>query len=174
MRPASSPDSPTASGPCTLMDPTMSRLTFPTSTIRAMSSVSESVTRRPSRNSGTLPSRSMSAPIWGPPPCTTTGSMPIERRRTTSSAKRRRLAVSSPIALPPYFATMILPAKRRMYGKASHSTAALMPAGNSAVTTRSDVFTEPTSSWREADERQAGGFEDPRQHRSRRSFAMGS
>ncbi len=44
-------------GAWTLMAATMSRLTLPTSTIRAMSSVSASVTRRPSRNSGSLPRR---------------------------------------------------------------------------------------------------------------------
>ena len=76
MSPASSPDSPTAIGPWTLIADTMSRLTLPTSTMRAMSSVSASVTRRPSRNSLSLPRRAMSSPIWGPPPCTTTGRMP--------------------------------------------------------------------------------------------------
>ena len=81
MNPASSPDSPTASGPWTLITPTMSRFTLPTSTMRAMSRVSASVTRRPSRNSGTLPRRSISAPICGPPPCTTTGSMPIDSQQ---------------------------------------------------------------------------------------------
>ena len=63
MSPPSSPETPTASGPWTLMAETMSRLTFPTSTIRAMSRVSASVTRRPSRNSGFLPRRAMSSPI---------------------------------------------------------------------------------------------------------------
>ena len=50
--------------------------------------VSASVTRNPSWNSTSLPTRSISAPIWGPPPWTTTGSMPTERISTMSSAKR--------------------------------------------------------------------------------------
>ena len=86
MRLASSPDMPTASGPCTLMAETMSRLTLPTSTMRAMSSVSASVTRRPLRNSVSLPRRAISSPICGPPPCTTTGRMPTARISTTSWA----------------------------------------------------------------------------------------
>ncbi len=76
IRPASSPERPTASGAWMLIDDTMSRPTLPTRTIRAMSSVSASVTRRPSRNSDSLPSLAMSAPIWGPPPWTTTTRMP--------------------------------------------------------------------------------------------------
>ena len=76
IRLASSPDSPTASAPWTLIELTMSRLTLPTSTIRTRSMVSASVTRNPSWNSASLPTRSISAPIWGPPPWTTTGSMP--------------------------------------------------------------------------------------------------
>ena len=58
------------------MAPTICGLTLPMSTIRAMSTVSASVTRRPLRNSVTLPSRAMSSLICGPPPCTTTGRMP--------------------------------------------------------------------------------------------------
>ena len=98
MRLASSPDIPTASGPCTLMAETMSRLTLPTSTMRAMSSVSASVTRSPLRNSVSLPSRAISSPIWGPPPCTTTGSMPTARMSTTSSANE---ASASPGSVRP-------------------------------------------------------------------------
>ena len=63
MSPASSPERPTARGPCTLMAETMSRLTLPTSTMRAMSRVSASVTRSPPRNTGSLPSLVMRAPI---------------------------------------------------------------------------------------------------------------
>ena len=110
IRPASSPESPTASGPCTLMAPTMSRLTLPTNTMRAMSSVSASVTRRPLRNSGALPSRSIREPICGPPPWTTTVRMPTDRMRATSWAKEAR----SPDTAPPYFTTTTLPQKRRM------------------------------------------------------------
>ena len=84
--------------------------------------VSASVTRKPSRNSGTLPTRSIRAPIWGPPPCTTTGSIPTERISTMSSAKEASAAASSttapsPLAcrtLPPYLTTTTWPQKRRM------------------------------------------------------------
>ena len=93
---ASSPDMPTASGPCTLMAETMSRLTLPTSTIRAISRVSASVTRSPLRNSVSLPSRAISSPICGPPPCTTTGSIPTARISTTSWANEARGAPSLP------------------------------------------------------------------------------
>ncbi len=138
IRLASSPDMPTASEPWTLMAETMSRLTFPTSTMRAMSSVSASVTRSPLRNSVSLPSRAMSAPICGPPPCTTTGSMPTARMSTTSCANEARAtsaesstdpgepapspsapgSASAPRAacnaLPPYLTTTTFPLKRRM------------------------------------------------------------
>ena len=123
IRLASSPDSPTASAPWTLIELTMSRLTLPTSTIRTRSMVSASVTRRPSRNSTSLPTRSMSAPIWGPPPWTTTGSMPTERMSTMSSANEASAAASSIgrprpglalSTLPPYLTTTTLPQNRRM------------------------------------------------------------
>ena len=86
--PASSPDSPTAYEPCRFTDATISRLTLPTSAMRTMSTVSASVTRRPSTNSGSLPSRRMRSVICGPPPCTTTGFMPTSRMSTTSVANR--------------------------------------------------------------------------------------
>ena len=54
--------------------------------MRAMSTVSASVTRSPSRNSGVLPRRPISAQICGPPPCTTTGRMPTRRISTMSWA----------------------------------------------------------------------------------------
>ena len=113
MSPASSPESPTANGPWVLMLATMSRLTLPTSTMRAMSRVSASVTRRPSRNSDTLPSRSMSSPIWGPPPCTTTTRMPTEWSSTMSAAKDSASS-GSVMALPPYFTTTVWPQNSRM------------------------------------------------------------
>ena len=76
IRPASSPDSPTAYEPWRLIEATISRLTLPTSAMRTMSTVSASVMRSPSTNSGFLPSRSISSVICGPPPWTTTGFMP--------------------------------------------------------------------------------------------------
>ena len=74
--PASSPESPTANGPCALISPTSSRPTCPTSTIRTTSIASGVVTRRPPRNSLSMPSRPSIAEICGPPPCTTTGLRP--------------------------------------------------------------------------------------------------
>ena len=99
-------------------------LTWPISTIRAMSTVSASVTRRPSRNSAVLPSRAISALICGPPPWTTTGRMPTRRISTMSWANRSSASWSDvpARALPPYLTTTVLPAKRRMYGSASTRT----------------------------------------------------
>ena len=104
--PPSSPDNPTAKGPCALTSPTSSRPTCPTSTIRTTSMVSGLVTRRPPRNSEAIPSRSSIAEIWGPPPCTTTGFSPADRRNTMSWANAC-LSSSSTMAFPPYLTTMI-------------------------------------------------------------------
>ena len=119
---ASSPDKPTASDPWTLMAETISRFTLPTSTMRAISSVSASVTRRPSRNSVSLPSRASKSPICGPPPWTTTGSIPTERMSTMSWAKEVSAADPAPPAsgsvpakaLPPYLTTTTRSQNRRM------------------------------------------------------------
>ena len=100
----------------------MSRLTLPTSTIRTRSMVSASVTRKPSRNSTSLPTRSISAPIWGPPPWTTTGNIPTERISTMSSANEAKASSSSTSSspglaastLPPYLTTTTLSTNRRM------------------------------------------------------------
>ncbi|MDQ6797390.1 MAG: hypothetical protein M3011_05090 [Actinomycetota bacterium] len=95
-------------------------MTLPTRTMRAISSVSASVTRSPSRNSATLPRRAMRAPIWGPPPWTTRGRMPTERMSTMSPAKLSRdrsvpgvsgivvgrRETSGAMTLPPYLTTM--------------------------------------------------------------------
>ncbi len=94
----------------------MSRPTLPTRTMRAMSSVSASVTRRPSRNSGSLPSFAMNSPICGPPPWTTTTCMPTECMSTMSSANCWARS-GSIMALPPYFTTTVVPQNRRMYGQ---------------------------------------------------------
>ena len=139
MSPASSPESPTAYEPCWLTDATISRLTLPTSAMRTMSTVSASVTRRPSTNSGSLPSRRISSVICGPPPCTTTGFMPTSRMSTTSWANRSASAGSS-IAWPPYLMTTVLPENSRMYGSASARTCALSPdVGASAIVVAHDV-----------------------------------
>ena len=126
IRPASSPESPTAYEPCRLTDATISRLTLPTSAIRTMSTVSSSVTRRPSTNSGSLPSRRMRSVICGPPPCTTTGFMPTSRMSTTSVANSSASAASS-IAWPPYLMTTVWPENSRMYGSASARIVAFAP-----------------------------------------------
>ncbi len=81
-----------------------------------MSTVSASVTRRPLRNSGTLPRRPINSLICGPPPWMTTGRIPTDRIRTMSCANSSSASASLPpaSALPPYFTTTTLPEKRRM------------------------------------------------------------
>ena len=74
--PASSPDMPTANGPCRLIRPTRSLFTLPDRTIRTISMVSGVVTRSPAVNVDSTPSRSSCSVICGPPPCTTTGRSP--------------------------------------------------------------------------------------------------
>src|SRR5712692_1393420 len=112
------PESPTALPPWKLIRPTISLLILPTRTISTISTVSSSVTRMPPTNFGSLPSRFMSAPIWGPPPWTITGSMPTKRSRITSSANDRLRSPCS-MAEPPYLMTTVLPRNSRMYGSAS-------------------------------------------------------
>src|SRR6266700_4602686 len=121
---ASSPDMPTANGPCRLIRPTTSLFTWPVSTMRTTSMVSGVVTRSPAVNVLGTPSRSRWAEICGPPPCTTTGLSPAYRRNTTSWANPARSA-SSVIAWPPYLITTVLPWKRSSHGSASIRTAAL-------------------------------------------------
>src|SRR4051794_20263390 len=123
-RPPSSPERPTARGPCWLIIPTSSRWTWPTRTIRTTSIASSVVTLRPPLNSLSMPSRSSIWEICGPPPWTTTGLNPAIRRNTTSSANAF-FSSSSTIALPPYFTTMILPWYFINHGRAAASVAAL-------------------------------------------------
>ena len=66
---------------------TISLLTLPTRTISTTSMVSSSVTRMPSTNCDSFPSCFRTAPIWGPPPWTITGLMPMNFIRTMSRAK---------------------------------------------------------------------------------------
>ena len=135
IRPASMPLSPTAYRPWTLIAATSCGLTWPFSTIRAISTVLASVTRRPSTNVVSMPRRAISSEICGPPPCTTTGRMPTSRISTMSSANDASASWSEvpASALPPYFTTTVLPAKRRMYGRASTSVAAFKAAGPAEV-----------------------------------------
>src|ERR1700682_772931 len=65
---------------------TSSRPTCPNSTIRATSSTSGVVTRKPPLKSPSMPRRLSIELICGPPPCTTTGWMPQLRRNTMSAA----------------------------------------------------------------------------------------
>jgi hypothetical protein len=115
------------------MRPTISLLILPPRTISTISTVSSSVTRMPPTNFGSLPSRFMSAPICGPPPCTITGLMPTRRSRMTSSANGSLRSACS-MAAPPYLMTTVLPPNSRMYGSASiristrRTTSVLMPA----------------------------------------------
>ena len=99
---ASSPDMPTANGPCRLIRPTTSLLTWPVSTMRTTSMVSGVVTRNPAVNVLGTPSRARCAEICGPPPCTTTGRRPAYRRNTTSWANPARSAWSreQPLLIP--------------------------------------------------------------------------
>lgn len=127
---ASSPEMPTAYGPCALMSPTSSRPTWPNSTIRTTSITSGVVTRKPPRNSPCRPSFFSIALICGPPPCTTTGCTPTVRRNAISAAKAR-LSSSSTMALPPYLTTTILSRNFSSHGSASASTCALSNAERS-------------------------------------------
>ncbi len=96
----------------------MSLLTFPTSTIFAISTVFASLTRSPPTKLTGMSSRSMYSVIAGPPPWTTTGLTPQYLSSTTSRAKSSRSAGSS-IAAPPYLMTTVRPWNSRMYGSAS-------------------------------------------------------
>ena len=87
-RAPSSPDSPTANGPCALISPTSSLDTLPVSTMRTTSMASGVVTRRPPLNSDLMPNALSMCEICGPPPWTTTGCRPTCRKNTMSSAKQ--------------------------------------------------------------------------------------
>jgi hypothetical protein len=77
----------------------------PVKTISTTSTAASSVTRRPSMNLDSILSFFSIAPIWGPPPCTTTGSMPVCFINTMSWEKS--CAPVPVMALPPYFTTMV-------------------------------------------------------------------
>ena len=109
MRPLSLPDRPMPLPPARVIALTMDLLIEPASTISTTSTVSASVTRRPSMNSLLTARRSSMAPICGPPPCTTMGLMPTCFSSTTSRAKVSANS-GSPMAWPPYLMTKLLPA----------------------------------------------------------------
>ena len=102
------PDRPTARAPAWLIWLTISLFTEPTSTISTTFMVASSVTRRPSRNSERISSFSSMFPIWGPPPCTTTGWMPTSLSSAMFRAKAA-LSASSFMACPPYLMTTVSP-----------------------------------------------------------------
>ena len=125
---ASSPDSPTARAPCTFMADTISRFTLPMRTMLAISSVSASVTRMPSRNSGTLPEpRHELADLRAPTVDDDGQHAHRPHEHHVLGERRQRLgrhrapppvAVGSPVdgvsTLPPYLMTTTFPQKRRM------------------------------------------------------------
>ncbi len=97
---------------------------MPASTIVATSRVAASVTRSPSTNVVSMPSRSLRCVTCGPPPCTTTAVVPALCSKETSSANDDARPTVS-IAAPPYFTTITLPWCSRMNGRASSNVRAL-------------------------------------------------
>src|SRR5579864_1985000 len=106
MRP-SLPLRPTARPPAWVIAETSDLFARPANTISTTSIVSSSVTRRPSTNVDTLPRRSSMRVISGPPPCTSTASIPAPFSSTRSSAMVDRPATSR--TLPPNLTTTVLP-----------------------------------------------------------------
>ena len=106
------PERPTARPPAALMPVTICLLIEPVSTISTTSTAASSVTRRPSMKVELMFSFLSMAPICGPPPCTTTGSMPVCFISTMSWAKS--CAPVPVMALPPYFTTMVFWSYLRM------------------------------------------------------------
>ena len=102
------PDMPMALPPLSSSSFTSVLFTLPARTICTMSTVSASVTRRPSTNSAFLPRRFIMSLISGPPPCTSTTFTPTSHSRTMSSITCCRSS-SLTMALPPYFTTTIFP-----------------------------------------------------------------
>ena len=135
-RAPSSPDSPTANGPCALISPTSSLDTLPVSTMRTTSMASGVVTRRPpSMNSTGMSSFSSILLMPGPPPWLSTGFMPRSLSSTTS-CMTASLSSSLIMALPPYFTTMRCPANSSSHGSASISTSAFWSARRSVCTSK--------------------------------------
>ena len=81
------PERPTARPPAALMPLTICLLIEPVSTISTTSMAAASVTRNPSTKDEGIASFFSIAPICGPPPWTTTGSMPVCFISTMSCAK---------------------------------------------------------------------------------------
>ena len=137
--PPSLPVRPTAWPPKRLIIVTSSPCISPASTHSTTSMVSASVTRMPWMKVDFLPTRSSASSICGPPPCTTTGFMPTSLRSTTSCAKASFRSWST-IALPPYFTTIVLPWKRRIYGSASDRISAFICGAICALSMAGDAL----------------------------------
>ena len=115
--PASMPHRPMARPPLRVTRSTKLLFTFPASTICTISTVSRSVTRKPSTKLLFLPTRWSISVISGPPPCTSTTLMPIALRSTMSPITAS-FSSSLIIALPPYLITMVLSLYFWIYGSA--------------------------------------------------------
>src|SRR5215510_9381319 len=106
--PASAPVRPTAFTPAAHSAATNAVLMRPASTDTTVSSVSASVTRRPSANTGALPRAFRSASIARPPPWTTaTGP---EDWSAAMPAAAARIAAASSRSSPPSLRSVILTA----------------------------------------------------------------
>ena len=128
----SSPEIPIAAMEDSLSNETSSRCTVPVSTMRTTFITSGLVTRRPETKGAAIPRVFSMELICGPPPCTTTGSIPHSCRKLTSWAKAA-LSSSEIMAFPPYLITIREPEYSRSHGKVSSSTPALSQADNSFV-----------------------------------------
>ncbi len=100
---------PTASAPALVISPATYLFTVPASTISTTSTIAASVTRSPSTKLDWIARRFSIALICGPPPCTTTGLIPTCFNNAMSPANCSA-RLSSPIAWPPYFTTIVAPA----------------------------------------------------------------
>ena len=124
---ASSPDIPTANGPCRLIRPTTSRFTCPVRTIRTTSIASGVVTRSPAANVLWMPSWPRCSLICGPAAVHHHRAQPAYRRNTTSCANATHSS-SSVMACPPNLITTVSPWNRSSQGSASIRVAALASA----------------------------------------------
>src|SRR3990172_5457549 len=108
----SRPERPTALPPALVIRPTSVLFARPERTISTTSSVSSSVTRRPSTKRGVCPSRSSRREISGPPPWTRTGLTPAPASSTRSSMTVPETRVRM---LPPYLMTTVRPRQALTY-----------------------------------------------------------
>ena len=123
------------SRPWTLIAATSCGLTCPCSTMRAMSTVSASVTRRPLMNVGVLAQPGHQLRDLRAAAVDDDRAHPHQAHQDdVLGEEAERVVIGGPAsALPPYFTTTVLPANRRMYGSASTRVAALSAAPPGAV-----------------------------------------